>query len=1012
VPAAQPPQAQRAEQPSLNPPANASPAQGPDINLRDDSKNAPVNTQDPARQSSSTGGVNDEVSPKELPSGSSTDAANTYAAKSRETQPSKRSRTGNAGSKLNGLTRKEAEQLVGPIAKNANPIATAVVSTDDLLAVYFTPGGEGWVLGRSGQIYNLPPTDAVWEFVGVANFGFAKNVDALSIYGTLSPRPALTSARFLNELSGFRPGVVAEWRGVIPPAAAKSPATFAFLGPLFDLSGANRGPFRFESTGQSLADSAATSDMSLNAIHRTSSLWWGVGEHGLVLRSQNQGRTWLHETQGPGISPTNRRLPAPWYWVSMALLVSVCLIVMWAPEPVQVIQSVADWAVTDAPLKPGDLDALDFTPVALGLSRFIRNPKTQPPITVAIEGRWGEGKSSLMSLLCGDLRKSRLRPVWFNAWHHQSEEQLLGSLLENIRKQGLPPWWHFDNIVFRARLLFFRFGRMWPLMTLLALACVWTSAYEVAHHGSEHVSWKQSVANTLGTARGAWDNIWAKSEAAKDLEEGKTPTKQVAEAAKDDPGKGVALDGSGWAMLFSVLGFLGAISKRIKAFGVDSAKLATQFKDGAKVTDIKPEPGIRRQFAREFGDVCRAWRWGSRRVIIFIDDLDRCRPDNVVTVLESVNFLTTAGDCFVVLGIAPETVTHCVGWSFKEIAESQAFCAGVANDEHSKAEARYRFGANYIRKLVNISVALPKTTDEQRARVLEAKLERAAEESVAADTDRERLWRRIKKTARVSWKVAPATILLALAAASGWIGYQAGGKAEPMGTMTSALGDRDTSERPGTIAPQGVTSSQTGTVLDYKRATEEQAQLHTDPVQPGGKLVSVAIYLLLIGLVMSVAGYLLTERSNEDAQNSPEFEKALAIWTPCIVTGCDTPRELKRLVNDLRYRAMTERDTGPTVTRGERVTQYLRRIVTGRKAQVESARGVDEAALVPPAVLAIFEPLMSPEDLKRFHDGQDQTFDSSVRSLFNEMMKAKAQHVKTFSRWPLDTPKAQSVAAD
>ena len=98
-----------------------------------------------------------------------------------------------------------------------------------------------------------------------------------------------------------------------------------------------------------------------------------------------------------------------------------------------------------------------------------------------------------------------------------------------------------------------------------------------------------------------------------------------------------------------------------------------------------------------------------------------------------------------------------------------------------------------------------------------------------------------------------------------------------------------------------------------------------------GKVLSVVIYLLLIGLVVSVAGYLLTERSNEDAQNSPEFEKALAIWRACIVTGCDTPRELKRVVNDLRYRAMTKRDTGPTVTRGERITQWLRNIVTGRK---------------------------------------------------------------------------------
>src|SRR5438874_13261698 len=33
---------------------------------------------------------------------------------------------------------------------------------------------------------------------------------------------------------------------------------------------------------------------------------------------------------------------------------------------------------------------------ALGLSRFIRNPKTQPPVTIAFEGEWGEGKSSVM----------------------------------------------------------------------------------------------------------------------------------------------------------------------------------------------------------------------------------------------------------------------------------------------------------------------------------------------------------------------------------------------------------------------------------------------------------------------------------------------------------------------------------------------------------------------------------------------------------------------------------------
>src|SRR5437763_17058172 len=120
---------------------------------------------------------------------------------------------------------------------------------------------------------------------------------------------------------------------------------------------------------------------------------------------------------------------------------------------------------------------------ALGLSRFIRNPKAQPPVTIAIEGEWGEGKSSVMSLLRGDLEKSRYRPVWFNAWHHQSEEQLLAALLQHIKDQAVPPWWHIDNWIFRARLLHFRFREKWLLMIILVLALCGSIAFELSRHG-------------------------------------------------------------------------------------------------------------------------------------------------------------------------------------------------------------------------------------------------------------------------------------------------------------------------------------------------------------------------------------------------------------------------------------------------------------------------------------------------------------------------------------------------
>src|SRR5207244_11383801 len=100
-----------------------------------------------------------------------------------------------------------------------------------------------------------------------------------------------------------------------------------------------------------------------------------------------------------------------------------------------------------------------------------------------------------------------------------------------------------------------------------------------------------------------------------------------------------------FGLVATVLAIFATVFKKARAFGINPAKLTDNLRDAATIKDVKPDPGIRPRFAREFGDVCKAWSWGGRRVIIFIDDLDRCRPESVVTVLESINFLTTAGDC-------------------------------------------------------------------------------------------------------------------------------------------------------------------------------------------------------------------------------------------------------------------------------------------------------------------------------------------------------------------------------
>ena len=71
-----------------------------------------------------------------------------------------------------------------------------------------------------------------------------------------------------------------------------------------------------------------------------------------------------------------------------------------------------DVFVSDSPLRAEDLDRLSFNPIAQGLSGFLRNQATGFPITIAVTGEWGTGKSSLMRLLELNLQKNGFLPTW------------------------------------------------------------------------------------------------------------------------------------------------------------------------------------------------------------------------------------------------------------------------------------------------------------------------------------------------------------------------------------------------------------------------------------------------------------------------------------------------------------------------------------------------------------------------------------------------------------------------
>ncbi len=88
-------------------------------------------------------------------------------------------------------------------------------------------------------------------------------------------------------------------------------------------------------------------------------------------------------------------------------------------------------SVIDLPLKSSEPDTFGITPFKSGLVEFTRNSAT--PITIALQGEWGSGKTSLMNTLERDLcTDGEYHGVWLNTWEYalmkDAKDALIGIL--------------------------------------------------------------------------------------------------------------------------------------------------------------------------------------------------------------------------------------------------------------------------------------------------------------------------------------------------------------------------------------------------------------------------------------------------------------------------------------------------------------------------------------------------------------------------------------------------------
>ena len=325
-------------------------------------------------------------------------------------------------------------------------------------------------------------------------------------------------------------------------------------------------------------------------------------------------------------------------------------------------------------------DTLRFSYYAHAIARFLTHNQTKPPLCISIQAPWGGGKTSLMRMIQYKLdpealktylesadsksekSKDQSKPeekakikdlkdnlekqeipkideeqiehhekyvekrltVWFNAWKYQNTEQIWAGLADAIVQQVADRLQPKEKQLFLFQLHKRRYG-----------------ADRISQRINDYVKslaaqksrpwWTASIVGVVGSALLATiESISASSAFAL-----------------------VGISG-----IFIAAG-LGIGQTLIRRYLVESKTDADEsVEEYVSVPDYSKNLGFIHDAVEDLNMVFQTIPEKLKKLVIFIDDLDRCSPDKVAHVIEAVN-LFLAGEfqnCMFVMGVDPEIV--------------------------------------------------------------------------------------------------------------------------------------------------------------------------------------------------------------------------------------------------------------------------------------------------------------------------------------------------------------------
>jgi len=309
-----------------------------------------------------------------------------------------------------------------------------------------------------------------------------------------------------------------------------------------------------------------------------------------------------------------------------------------------------------------DTDLLRYEDFQSALHEILTQAET--PLTIGVFGPWGSGKTSLMQMLRQQLEGEGLasrRTVWFTAWKYDRQDALWRAFILRVLDALYPRENEPKDRPRVERPVLQNPGpREARLITLLnRLEESVYQAVDWEEIGPRAINWWQFISNTGKAGAEVAANVGSGglfAAAKKALGGEDTPVEEIQKAAE-------------------------AISRETRNYHRRQLQYMEEFeatfKEAVSLLDEK----------------------GRGRLVVFVDDLDRCLPEKALEVLEAIKlFLEVPGVIFV-LGMDQDVIRQGIEARYAAAFHRQG-------DDKERLELPIQ-GDSYLQKIVQIPFHLP-----------------------------------------------------------------------------------------------------------------------------------------------------------------------------------------------------------------------------------------------------------------------------------------------------------------